>query len=131
MTNLIPWQRLLSPMKVTLWPMVVGLLESMFTATIVDDLTDITSDKNRECKGQGVAPAYAHRTYYVTEQVFFGSTDRFSNAFDIKERLDTLTIDLREAHFRDITAVVAVDKVVRKLRREGVQADVIGMNLAT
>ncbi|EPU4133196.1 SulP family inorganic anion transporter, partial [Pseudomonas aeruginosa] len=34
---------------------VVGLLESMMTATIVDDLTDTTSDKNRECKGQGVA----------------------------------------------------------------------------
>jgi SulP family sulfate permease len=27
----------------------------MMTATIVDDLTDTTSDKNRECKGQGVA----------------------------------------------------------------------------
>ncbi|MFU1251755.1 SulP family inorganic anion transporter, partial [Escherichia coli] len=34
---------------------VVGLLESMMTATIVDDLTDTQSDKNRECKGQGIA----------------------------------------------------------------------------
>jgi len=34
---------------------VVGLLESLMTATIVDDLTDTTSDKNRECKGQGIA----------------------------------------------------------------------------
>ncbi|HAG92587.1 MAG: sodium-independent anion transporter [Pseudomonadales bacterium] len=34
---------------------IVGLLESMMTATIVDDLTDTKSDKNRECKGQGVA----------------------------------------------------------------------------
>ncbi|MDT8452654.1 MAG: SulP family inorganic anion transporter [Gammaproteobacteria bacterium] len=34
---------------------VVGLLESMMTATIIDDLTDSTSDKNRECKGQGIA----------------------------------------------------------------------------
>ena len=25
------------------------------TPTIVDDLTDITSNKNRECKGQGIA----------------------------------------------------------------------------
>lgn len=33
----------------------VGLLESMMTATIVDDLTDTDSDKNRECKGQGIA----------------------------------------------------------------------------
>ncbi|MCU1719372.1 SulP family inorganic anion transporter [Pseudomonas sp. 5P_3.1_Bac2] len=34
---------------------VVGLLESMMTATIIDDMTDTQSDKNRECKGQGVA----------------------------------------------------------------------------
>jgi SulP family sulfate permease len=34
---------------------VVGLLESLMTATIVDDLTDTDSDKNRECKGQGIA----------------------------------------------------------------------------
>ena len=34
---------------------VVGLLESLMTATIVDDITDTPSDKNRECKGQGIA----------------------------------------------------------------------------
>lgn len=34
---------------------VVGLLESMMTATIVDDLTDTPSDKNKECRGQGIA----------------------------------------------------------------------------
>ena len=34
---------------------VVGLLESLMTATIVDELTDTSSDKNRECKGQGLA----------------------------------------------------------------------------
>src|SRR5690554_7797428 len=34
---------------------VVGLLESMMTATIVDDLTDTESDRNRECRGQGIA----------------------------------------------------------------------------
>ena len=34
---------------------VVGLLESMMTATIIDDLTDTSSDKNQECKGQGLA----------------------------------------------------------------------------
>jgi sulfate permease, SulP family len=34
---------------------VVGLLESMMTATIVDDLTDTSSDRDRECVGQGVA----------------------------------------------------------------------------
>lgn len=34
---------------------IVGLLESLMTATIVDDLTDTKSDKHRECKAQGVA----------------------------------------------------------------------------
>lgn len=33
----------------------VGLLESMMTETIVDELTDTTSDRNQECKGQGLA----------------------------------------------------------------------------
>lgn len=33
----------------------VGLLESFMTATIVDDMTDTDSDKNREAKGQGIA----------------------------------------------------------------------------
>lgn len=33
----------------------VGLLESLMTAQIVDDLTDTPSNKNRECAGQGVA----------------------------------------------------------------------------
>lgn len=34
---------------------VVGLLESLMTAAIVDELTDTESDKNRECLGQGAA----------------------------------------------------------------------------
>lgn len=34
---------------------IVGLLESLMTATIVDDLTDTSSDKNKECRGQGFA----------------------------------------------------------------------------
>lgn len=33
----------------------VGLLESMMTLQIVDELTDTTGDKNRECVGQGAA----------------------------------------------------------------------------
>ncbi len=33
----------------------VGLLESLMTATIIDELTDTRSDKNRECVGQGIA----------------------------------------------------------------------------
>jgi sulfate permease, SulP family len=33
----------------------VGLLESLLTAQIVDDLTDTVSDKNKEARGQGIA----------------------------------------------------------------------------
>lgn len=33
----------------------VGLLESLLTAQIVDDMTDTTSDKNKETRGQGMA----------------------------------------------------------------------------
>lgn len=34
---------------------VVGLLESLMTQQIVDDLTDTASDRNQECIGQGIA----------------------------------------------------------------------------
>ena len=34
---------------------IVGLLESLMTATIVDDFTDTSSNKNRECTGQGIS----------------------------------------------------------------------------
>ena len=33
----------------------VGLLESLLTAQIVDEMTDTPSNKNRECSGQGIA----------------------------------------------------------------------------
>ncbi|MEX2291257.1 MAG: SulP family inorganic anion transporter [Mycobacteriales bacterium] len=33
----------------------IGLLESLLTAQILDDMTDTGSDKNKECRGQGVA----------------------------------------------------------------------------
>lgn len=243
---------------------VVGLLESMMTATIVDDLTDTPSDKNRECKGQGVAniasgliggmagcamigqsiinvksggrsrlsslaagvflllmvvflgdwlkqipmaalvavmimvsigtfswdslrnlkkhplstnivmvvtvvvvvathnlafgvlagvllaamffankvghymhisssldEAGEHRSYDVTGQVFFSSADKFVAAFDFKEALGKVTIDLNRAHFWDITAVAALDKVVIKFRREGTEVEVLGLNEAS
>ncbi|RHW23072.1 SulP family inorganic anion transporter [Pseudomonas jilinensis] len=243
---------------------VVGLLESMMTATIVDDLTDTSSDKNRECKGQGIAnigaglmggmagcamigqsvinvksggrtrlscltagvvllimvvflsdwvgqipmaalvavmimvsigtfswdslrnlkkhplstnivmlatvivtvathnlaygvfvgvllaalffankmghylhiasevdPSGRQRTYRVVGQVFFSSSDKFVTAFDFKEALDKVVIDLSRAHFWDITAVAALDKVVLKFRREGAEVEIVGLNQAS
>lgn len=243
---------------------VVGLLESMMTATIVDDLTDTQSDKNRECKGQGIANIGAGlmggmagcamigqsiinvksggrgrlstfsagvfllilivflgdwlklipmaalvavmimvsigtfswdsirnlkhhpmstnlvmvatvvvvvathnlaigvfvgvllaslffankvgrfmvvkssaitpetgRHYQIVGQVFFASADKFSQSFDFKEVVDKVTIDLSLAHFWDITAVSALDKVVIKFRRDGTEVELIGLNEAS
>ncbi|WP_338446613.1 SulP family inorganic anion transporter [Pelagerythrobacter marensis] len=45
--------RIIFPFSLTM--AAVGLLESMMTAQIVDDLTDTPSDKQREMKGQGIA----------------------------------------------------------------------------
>ena len=45
--------RIIFPYSLTM--AAVGLLESLLTATIVDDMTDTGSNKNRECVGQGVA----------------------------------------------------------------------------
>ena len=250
------------PYSLTL--MVVGLLESLMTATIVDDLTDSRSDKNRECVGQGVANIatgfiggmagcamigqsvinvksggrgrlstltagvvllilvvflgdwvsripmaalvavmimvsigtfnwgsirnlrehprsssmvmlatvavtvlthdlakgvlvgvllsgffFAHkvgmvlhigskaesegrtRRYRVFGQVFFASADRFVAAFDFKEVIERVVIDVSRAHFWDITAISALDKVVVKFRREGTEVEIIGLNEAS
>ncbi|MCL7940238.1 SulP family inorganic anion transporter [Halomonas sp. ATCH28] len=243
---------------------VVGLLESMMTATIIDDLTDTRSDKNRECKGQGLANIGAgliggmagcamigqsviniksggrrrmssliagvvlllmvvfladwvsqipmaalvavmimvaigtfswssikdlkkhpmstnmvmvatvvvvvathnlaigvfvgvllaamnfankvgnilyigseeadegsRRIYKVVGQVFFASSERFGEAFDFKETVEKVTIDLSRAHFWDITAVQALDRIVIKFRREGTEVEMIGLNEAS
>ena len=243
---------------------VVGLLESLMTATIVDDLTDTSSDRNRECKGQGVANVvaglfggmagcamigqsiinvksggrgrlstftagavlivmvvflddwlrqipmaalvavmimvsigtfswasvrdlrrnplssnivmvvtvavviathnlaigvfvgvllaslfFAHkigrfmvvkvdeldadgsRCYRVVGQVFFASSEQFVAAFDFREAVEHVVIDLSQAHFWDLTSVAALDKVVIKFRREGADVEIRGMNQAT
>ena len=250
------------PYSVTL--AAIGLLESLMTATIVDDLTDTPSDKNRECKGQGIANIIAgffggmagcamigqsvinvksggrgrlstlsaglfllflmlvigdwvrqipmaalvavmimvsigtfswssiknlkthpkssslvmlvtvgvgvlphdlaigvfvgvlmsalffarevahfmevksvlsedsqNRTYTVYGQVFFASANGFAAAFDFKEVVEKVTIDVTRAHFWDLSAVGALDKVVLKFRREGTDVEIIGINKAS
>ncbi|MBN9479517.1 MULTISPECIES: SulP family inorganic anion transporter [Brevundimonas] len=250
------------PYSVTL--MLVGLLESLMTATIVDELTDTPSDKNRECKGQGVANIAAgffggmagcamigqsvinvksggrgrlstllagvfllfmilvlgpwvsqipmaalvavmfmvaigtfnwgsiknlvehpksssfvmlatvvvtvathdlakgvvtgvllsgiffaqkvarivlitsttaadgrSRDYDVRGQIFFASADSFVAAFDFKEAIDHVRIDLSHAHFWDVSAIAALDKVILKFRREGTEVQVDGLNEAS
>jgi SulP family sulfate permease len=45
--------RIIAPYAVTL--AIIGLLESMLTAQLLDDITDTRSDKDRESRGQGIA----------------------------------------------------------------------------
>ncbi|MDD2834483.1 MAG: SulP family inorganic anion transporter [Methylotenera sp.] len=71
------------------------------------------------------------RTYKITGQVFFASADRFAAAFDYKEVIEKVRIDVSRAHFWDVTAVSALDKVVIKFRRENTQVEVIGLNEAS
>jgi SulP family sulfate permease len=71
-------------------------------------------------------------SYRVSGQVFFASADVFIDAFDIAEAEGmAVTIDVSQAHFWDITAVAALDRVVQRFRAHGVAIDVIGLNEAS
>jgi len=71
------------------------------------------------------------RTYEVAGQVFFATADRMIAAFDFTAPVKAVRIDLTRAHFWDITAVQALDKVVLKYRRAGVVVEVLGLNEAS
>jgi SulP family sulfate permease len=71
------------------------------------------------------------RTYTILGQVFFASADRFIASFDFKEVIEKVRIDVSRAHFWDITAISALDKVILKFRREGAEVEVIGLNEAS
>lgn len=96
------------------------LLAAMFFANKIGRLLAIESDRQNDT-----------RLYRVTGQVFFASSDRFVSAFDFRESLENVVIDLSEAHFWDITAVGALDKVVLKYRNYGTRVDVVGLNRAS
>ena len=71
------------------------------------------------------------RDYQVVGQVFFSSAEQFIGAFDFKEAIEKVTIDLSRAHFWDITAISSLDKVVIKFRREGTEVELVGLNEAS
>ncbi|MFW6346328.1 MAG: STAS domain-containing protein, partial [Halomonas sp.] len=98
------------------------LLAAMFFANKVGNILYIGSEEADD----GDA-----RVYRVVGQVFFASSERFGNAFDFKETVGRVTIDLSRAHFWDITAVQALDRVVIKFRREGTEVELIGLNEAS
>ena len=98
------------------------LMSALFFARKVAHLMEIKPilSKDKQC-----------RTYMVYGQVFFASSDRFADAFDFKEVVEKVIIDVSQAHFWDLSAVEALDKVVLKFRREGTDVELIGMNEAS
>ncbi|KVS36341.1 SulP family inorganic anion transporter [Burkholderia cenocepacia] len=98
------------------------LLSGFFFAHKVGQILRVTSRTEDEGRV---------RTYTITGQVFFASSERFINAFDYKDVIEKVRIDVGRAHFWDITAVSALDKVVIKFRREATEVEVIGLNEAS
>lgn len=98
------------------------LMSALFFANKVGQLLAIQSELSADGNS---------RRYLVTGQVFFTSAEPFVAAFDFKEPLNTVQIDLTHAHFWDITAVSSLDKVVLKFRKAGVETEVIGLNHAS
>ena len=98
------------------------LLGSLFFANKISHFMYVESDLNEDIDT---------RTYTVHGQIFFNSADRFVAYFDFKEAIDKVSIDLTHAHFWDISAVSALDKVVIKFRREGADVELIGSNEAS
>lgn len=127
-----PWQSsvvMLSTVVVVVWThdlargVLVGvLLSGVFFAGKVKRLFAVQSQRSADGRT---------RTYSYTGQIFFASTERFAQAIDFKEALDHVVLDISAAHFWDISAVSALDKVVIKLRRAGTSVQVLGLNEAS
>ena len=98
------------------------LLASLFFAHKIGRFMVVKADPDPELGAQ---------TYQVIGQVFFASSEQFIAAFDFKEAVEQVVIDLSLAHFWDVTSVAALDKVVIKFRREGAEVTIHGMNEAT
>ena len=99
------------------------LLSGVFFAVKVSQMLDV------RCTDDGVAGT---RTWQVSGQVFFASADAFVEAFDVLGAENRrVTIDVSRAHFWDITAVGALDKVVQRLRHHGCEVEVLGLNAAS
>ncbi len=98
------------------------LLSGFFFAHKVGKILNVSSRSEEEGR---------LRSYQVVGQIFFASADRFVQSFDFKEVIEKVRIDVRRAHFWDITAVSALDKVVVKFRREGTEVEVLGLNEAS
>lgn len=98
------------------------LLSGIFFAWKVAQIFRVTSTKSVD----GL-----ERDYLVEGQLFFASADDFMDAFNFKEPLKRVRIDVTQSHIWDLTGVNAVDRAVLKFRREGVEVELVGMNVAS
>ncbi|MCJ2076853.1 SulP family inorganic anion transporter [Methylobacterium sp. E-016] len=71
------------------------------------------------------------RTYVVTGQLFFATAEAFHGAFDFRDDAERIVLDLSAAHFWDITAINALDRVVLKFRHHGRAVEIVGLNRAS
>ena len=98
------------------------LLSGIFFAWKIAQLFRVTSTASDDGRA---------RTYTVEGQLFFASADDFMKAFDFREALERVTIDVSRAHIWDISSVAALDMAVLKFRREGASVEIVGLNEAS
>ena len=98
------------------------LLSGIFFAAKIAQLFRVTSTISKDGRV---------RTYIVEGQLFYGSVEDFIGAFDFREALDRVVIDVSRAHIWDISSVQALDMAVLKFRRDGAEVEIIGMNDAS
>jgi len=98
------------------------LLSGIFFAGKIAQLFKVTSVISKDGR---------ERTYVVEGQLFYGSVEDFMNAFDFREALDRVVIDVSRAHIWDISSVQAVDMAGLKFRRDGAEVEIVGMNEAS
>ena len=69
------------------------------------------------------------RTWTVRGQVFFASADALVEQFDVLSVAGLpVRNDVSQAHFWDITAIGALDKVVERLQQHGCTVELLGMD---
>jgi SulP family sulfate permease len=98
------------------------LLSGIFFAWKISQLFGVRSELSADGRT---------RTYIVEGQLFFASADDFMQAFDFREVLEKVVIDVSRAHIWDISSVAALDMAVLKFRRDGADVEIIGMNEAS
>lgn len=98
------------------------LLSGLFFAWKIAQIFRVTSTLSEDGKS---------RCYLVEGQLFFASADQFGAAFDFRESLESVTIDVTRAHIWDISSVSVLDMVVLKFRREGADVEIVGLNRAS